>query len=471
MLKEFQNTPESIGSILNFIASNKVKFVEFKFIDLFGNNFSIVRPSKAVDKNIFENGIAFDGSSIKGWKHINNSDTIAIPDASKYFFDSFVTEPTIVVYCYILDECGTKLYSKDPRSVAFRAEQYLKKSGIADTAFFGPELEFFIFDRVLSSVSPYGSHFIIESVEFKNKNNQTGYEIDVKNGYFACTPHDTIKNMMYEMSDLMEKAGLTVELFHREVASAQAEIGIKYDSLINAATNCYIYKHIVKNVASKYGKTATFMPKPIFGDNGSGMHIHQSLWKDGKNLFIGDKECGLSEMALYYIGGIIKYGKALNAFCNPSTNSYKRLVPGFEAPVILAYSACNRSASIRIPIITSANAKRIETRFPDPSCNSYLAMSALMIAGLQGIKNKINPGHAAIENLYELPDEDKNKYPVVATDLWEALETLDKDRAIFTESGVFTNDLIDTFIACKKEEYRNINMISTPIEFEKYYTC
>ena len=471
MTKEFSNTKASIDSILSYINQNNISFIEFRFIDLFGNNFRILKPVKMINYDSFVEGFTFDGSSIDGWKNINNSDTLAMPDASSYFIDEFASMPTLVIFCYIMSDCGVNLYNRDPKTVAFRAQKYLQTLGIADVAYFGPELEFFIFDSFSSKISSYETNFVIDSVEMKGKNAGTGYEIAPKTGYFATTPRDSMGDIMIDMVNSLENAGLTIELFHREVATAQAEIGFKYSDLMGAATNCYIYKNVVKNVAQNYGKTATFMPKPIFGDNGSGMHVHQSLWKDGKNLFIGDSSCGLSEMALYYIGGIIKHGKALNAFCNPTTNSYKRLVPGFEAPVILAYSECNRSASIRIPKITTPNAKRIEVRFPDPSANSFLAMSAMLMAGLDGIKNKIKPGEETNDNLYELPDEQKNKYPVVSGSLNEALNELNNSRSIFTVGGVFTDDLIDSFIKYKTEEARYIDMIPTPIEFEKYYSC
>ncbi len=471
MTKDFINTDESISKILSVIDSNNITFVEFRFLNLFGYNFRILKPRKAVDKNIFIDGFTFDGSSVDAWKKINNSDTLAMPDANSYFIDVFSPEPTLVIFCYIMSDCCNKLYNRDSKSVALKAQKYLQNSGIADVAYFGPELEFFVFDNVHSKVSPYESNLLISSLEFKDKQNSTGYEIAPKTGYFATTPHDSLNDILFEMVNCLGDAGLDVELFHREVASAQAEIGFKYSDLMGAATNCQIYKHIVKNVAYRYNKTATFMPKPIFQDNGSGMHVHQSLWKDGKNLFIGDKNCGLSEMALYYIGGIIKYGKALNAFCNPTVNSYKRLVPGFEAPVILAYSANNRSASIRIPQITTPNARRIEVRFPDPSSNSFLAMSAMLMAGLYGIKNKIHPGENAVENLYELNAVDKNKYPTVAHNLDQALSELDINREVFTAGDVFTDDLIDSFIEYKRNEIRDINMIPAPIEFEKYYSC
>jgi len=463
--------------VLKMIADNEVKFVDFRFTDTRGKEQHVSVPAKAVDEDKFTSGHAFDGSSIAGWKGIEASDMLLMPDSGTATMDPFREEPTLNITCDVVEPSDGKGYARDPRSIAKRAEAYLKASGIGDTAYFGPEPEFFIFDSVTWNVDMAGCSVKINSEEASWS---TGKEFEggnlahrpaVKGGYFPVPPVDSLQDMRSEMCLILEQMGVPVEVHHHEVAGAgQCEIGTKFSTLVQRADWLQILKYVVLNVAHSYGKTATFMPKPIVGDNGSGMHVHQSIWKDGKNLFAGDKYAGLSDFALYYIGGVIKHARALNAITNPGTNSYKRLVPGFEAPVKLAYSARNRSASIRIPYVSNPKGRRIETRFPDPTANPYLAFAALMMAGLDGVQNKIHPGEPADKNLYDLPPEEDAKIPTVCSSLDQALEYLDKDREFLTRGGVFSNEMIDAYIALKMEEVTRFRMTTHPVEFDMYYS-
>jgi glutamine synthetase len=434
-------------------------------------------PVSAFGIDKFEDGHAFDGSSVAGWKGIQASDMQLMPDAASAYIDPFMDETTLVLTCDVVEPADGKGYDRDPRSIAKRGEAYLKSSGIGDTAYFGPEPEFFIFDSVEWKVDMSGSYCKIFSEEAawatadKFEGGNTGHRPTVKGGYFPVPPVDSLNDIRAQMCIALEACGVPVEVHHHEVATAgQCEIGTVFNTLVRRADQTQILKYIVHNVAHSYGKTATFMPKPIVGDNGSGMHVHQSIWKDGKNLFAGNGYAGLSDFALYYIGGIIKHARALNAITNPLTNSYKRLVPGYEAPVKLAYSARNRSASIRIPYVQSDKARRIETRFPDPGANPYLCFTALMMAGLDGVQNKIHPGDPADKNLYDLPPEEDAKIPTVCSSLDQALEYLDKDREFLTRGGVFSNEMIDAYIALKMEEVQRFRMTTHPIEYDMYYS-
>nr|MBL8411288.1 type I glutamate--ammonia ligase [Dechloromonas sp.] len=469
-------TPQDV---MKMVKENDAKFVDFRFTDTRGKEQHVTVPVSAFDEDKFENGHAFDGSSIAGWKGIQASDMQLMPDPDTAYIDPFFDETTVVLSCDVVDPADGRGYDRDPRSIAKRAEAYLKSSGIGDTAYFGPEPEFFIFDGVEWSVDMSGCNLKIHSAEAawnsgeKNEGNgATGHRPGVKGGYFPVPPVDSLHDIRSAMVLTLEALGVPVEVHHHEVANAgQCEIGTVFSTLVKRADWTQILKYVVHNVAHQYGKTATFMPKPIVGDNGSGMHVHQSIWKDGKNLFAGDGYAGLSETALFYIGGIIKHAKALNAITNPGTNSYKRLVPHYEAPVKLAYSAKNRSASIRIPYVASTKARRIETRFPDPIANPYLCFSALLMAGLDGIQNKIHPGDPADKNLYDLPPEEDALIPTVCASLEEALANLDKDREFLTRGGVFSNDWIDAYIALKMEEVNKIRMTTHPVEFDLYYSC
>jgi glutamine synthetase len=468
-------TPQDV---LKTIKENDVKFVDFRFTDTRGKEQHVGVPISAFDEDKFESGHAFDGSSIAGWKGIQASDMLLIPDPATAYIDPFFDETTLVLTCDVVEPTDGKGYDRDPRSIAKRAEAYLKSSGLGDTAYFGPEPEFFIFDSVEWKVDMSGCYVKIFSEEAawtsgeKIEGGNIGHRPSVKGGYFPVPPVDSFNDMRAAMCLALEACGVPVEVHHHEVATAgQNEIGTVFNTLVRRADQTQVLKYVVHNVAHQYGKTATFMPKPIVGDNGSGMHVHQSIWKDGKNLFAGNGYAGLSEFALFYIGGIIKHAKALNAITNPGTNSYKRLVPHYEAPVKLAYSAKNRSASIRVPFVTSDKARRIETRFPDPIANPYLCFSALMMAGLDGVQNKIHPGDPADKNLYDLPPEEDAKIPTVCASLDEALAALDKDRDFLTRGGVFSNDWIDSFIDLKMEEVNKLRMTTHPAEFELYYSC
>lgn len=468
----------SASDVLKLIKENDVKFIDFRFTDPRGKEQHTSIPVAMFEEDIFEDGQPFDGSSIAGWKGINSSDMILMPDASTAVMDPFTEEVTLNLRCDIIEPDTMEGYERDPRSVAKRAEAYLTSTGIADTAYFGPEPEFFIFDDVRWTTDMKGMSYAIDSDEAawntgkKMEGGNTGHRPGVKGGYFPVPPVDSLNDLRATMCLVLTQMGVTPEVHHHEVGTAgQCEIGTRFDTLVKRADQTQILKYVVLNVAHQYGKTATFMPKPIVGDNGSGMHVHQSLFKDGKNLFAGELYGGLSETALFYIGGVIKHARAINAFSNASTNSYKRLVPGFEAPVMLAYSARNRSASIRIPYVANPKGRRIEVRFPDPTGNPYLVFSALMMAGLDGIQNKIHPGDAADKDLYDLEPEEAANIPQVCSSLDQALDALDADREFLTTGGVFTNDLIDGYIKLKMQEVTRMRMSTHPVEFDMYYSC
>jgi glutamine synthetase len=467
----------SAENVMNLIKEKGAKFVDFRFTDFRGKEQHVTYPVSKIKLDTFTDGVMFDGSSISGWKGIEASDMILMPDAATAYLDPFADEPMINITCDIIEPSTMQGYERDPRSVARRAEEYLKSTGIADTAYFGPEPEFFIFDDIRWGADMSGCFVKIDSEEADWNSERVypdgnmGHRPGVKGGYFPVPPVDSLHDIRAAMCLAMEEIGLDVEVHHHEVATAgQCEIGVAFNTLIKKADEVQKLKYVVHNVAHSYGKTATFMPKPMVGDNGSGMHVHQSLGKDGVNLFAGNGYGGLSETALYYIGGIIKHARALNAITNPLTNSYKRLVPGFEAPVMLAYSARNRSASIRIPYVANPKARRIETRFPDPGANPYLAFAALMMAGLDGIQNKIHPGEAMDKDLYDLPPEEEKNIPTVCHALDQALDYLDKDRAFLTKGGVFTDDMIDAYIKLKMGEVTRMRMTTHPVEFDMYYS-
>jgi glutamine synthetase type I len=468
---------KTVADVMKMVKENEVKFVDFRFTDTRGKEQHVSVPVSHFDEDKFSSGHAFDGSSIAGWKGIEASDMLLMPDPNTANIDPFFEEPTLILSCDVLEPGDGKPYERDPRSLAKRAEAYLKSSGIGDAAYFGPEPEFFIFDQVQWSADMSGCFVKIGSEEapwstgkdFEGGN--MGHRPVLKGGYFPVPPVDSFQDMRSEMCLILESLGIPVEVHHHEVAApGQNELGTKFSTLVQRADWLQLQKYVIHNVAHAYGKTATFMPKPVVGDNGSGMHVHQSVWKDGKNLFAGDGYGGLSEFALYYIGGIIKHARALNAITNPGTNSYKRLVPGFEAPVKLAYSARNRSASIRIPYVANPKGRRIEARFPDPLCNPYLGFSALLMAGLDGVENKIHPGEAATKDLYHLPPEEDAKIPTVCHSLDQALEYLDKGRAFLTKGGVFTDAYIDAYIELKMQEVTRFRMTTHPIEFDMYYS-
>ena len=465
--------------VIKMIEANDVKFIDFRCTDTRGKEQHVTVPVSAFDVDKFEDGHAFDGSSFGGWKGIQASDMLLIPDPASAYLDPFFDDTTLVMFCDVVDPVDGRGYDRDPRSIAKRAEAYLKSTGIGDTAFFGPEPEFFIFDSVEWGVDMSGCHLKIYSDEAAWGNGERnergggiGHRPGVKGGYFPVPPVDSLHDIRSAMALTLESIGIPVEVHHHEVGTAgQCEIGTVFSTLVKRADWTQTFKYVVHNIAHQYGKTASFMPKPIVGDNGSGMHVHQSIWKNGKNLFAGNEYAGLSEMALFYIGGIIKHAKALNAITNPGTNSYKRLVPHYEAPVKLAYSAKNRSASIRVPHVASDKARRIETRFPDPIANPYLCFAALLMAGLDGIQNKIHPGEPADKNLYDLPPEEDSKIPTVCASLEEALAAIKHDREFLTRGGVFSNDWIDAYIELKMEEVNRIRMTTHPVEFELYYSC
>jgi glutamine synthetase len=462
---------------LDLIKDNEARWVDLRFTDTRGKEQHVTIPSKEVDEDFFEDGKMFDGSSIAGWKGINESDMILMPDDSTSMLDPFTDDATVILRCNVVEPSTMQGYDRDPRSVAQRAEEYLKSTGIGDTAYFGPEPEFFVFDDVKWHADMSGAMYAVHSEEAEWVSGHAfdegniGHRPRVKGGYFPVPPVDSLHDIRAAMCTAMEQMGLDVEVHHHEVGTAgQCEIGIRFNTLVNKGDEVQILKYCVHNVAHAYGKTATFMPKPLVGDNGSGMHCHQSISKDGENVFAGDGYAGLSESALYYIGGIIKHARALNAFTNASTNSYKRLVPGFEAPVMLAYSARNRSASIRIPYEPSPKGKRVEVRFPDPTANPYLAFAAMLMAGLDGIQNKIHPGDAADKDLYDLPPEEGKAIPTVSPSFETSLAALDEDRGFLTAGGVFSDDMIDAYIDLKKEEIERLNMTTHPVEFDLYYS-
>ena len=464
-------------TFLKLIKDEGAEYVDIRFTDPRGKLQHVTIVADLVDEDFIEEGFMFDGSSISGWKGIEASDMKLMLDTDSAYVDPFYAEKTICVHCNVVEPDTGEAYNRDPRGTALLAEAYLKSTGIGDVAYMGPEAEFFVFDDVKWHSDMSGAGYTINSEEAAWSSNHhfddgnIGHRPKVKGGYFPVPPVDSLHDIRAAMCSAMEQMGLAVEVHHHEVGTAgQCEIGVRFNTLVAKADEVQILKYCVHNVAHAYGKTATFMPKPLVGDNGSGMHVHQSIAKDGDNTFAGDGYSGLSDTALYYIGGIIKHARALNAFTNASTNSYKRLVPGFEAPVMLAYSARNRSASIRIPYEASPKGKRIEARFPDPTANPYLAFAAMLMAGLDGIQNKIHPGEAADKDLYDLPAEEALSIPTVASSFEMALDALDADREFLTRGGVFTDDMIDGYIELKREEIERLNMTTHPVEFDLYYS-
>jgi len=467
----------SSQEVMTLIKEQEVRFVDLRFCDTRGKEQHVTVPAGVVDDEFFEDGKMFDGSSIAGWKGINESDMVLMPDVESAVMDPFSDEATLILRCDVLEPATMQGYDRDPRSLAKRAEAYLKSTGVADTALFGPEPEFFVLDDVRWGADISGAFYKVDSAEAAWNSEQVfddgniGHRPGVKGGYFPVPPVDSLADLRSVMCLTLEELGVPVEVHHHEVATAgQCEIGTRFNSLLRKADELLIMKYVVQNVAHQFGKTATFMPKPLVGDNGSGMHVHQSLMKDGKNLFAGEKYAGLSETALHYIGGIFRHARALNAFTNATTNSYKRLVPGFEAPVLLAYSARNRSASCRIPYVSSPKARRIEVRFPDSCGNPYLMFAALMMAGLDGIQNKIEPGPPMDKDLYDLPPEEERDIPTVCHSLDQALAALDADREFLKAGGVFTDDMIDGYIALKMQEVTRFRMTTHPVEFDLYYS-
>ncbi len=462
--------------VLEMIKENDVKYVDFRFTDPRGKWQHISQHVSTVDEDLLTDGIMFDGSSIEGWKAINESDMSLIPDLKTAVMDPFAAQPMLVLYCDVIEPSTGQPYSRCPRSTAKRAEAYIKSGGFGDTAYFGPEAEFFVFDDVRFENSMNRCFFEFDSDEGPYTSGKVyeegnwGHRPRIKGGYFPVPPVDSATDLRAEMVSTMAEMGLSMEKHHHEVAPSQHELGLKFDTLVRSADNMQIYKYVVHMVAHAYGKTATFMPKPVFGDNGSGMHTHQSVWKGNKNTFAGSLYADLSESCLFYIGGIIKHARALNAFTNPLTNSYKRLVPGFEAPVLLAYSSRNRSASCRIPHAASPNGKRVEVRFPDPGANPYYAFSAMLMAGLDGIENRIHPGDAMDKNLYDLPPEERYNVPTVCGSLRQALEAMDADRDFLKKGDVFTDDQIDGYLELKWEEVVRFETAPHPIEFDMYYS-
>ena len=463
-------------TVLDFIKDNDINYVDLRFTDPRGKMQHVTQHVDTIDEDALTEGFMFDGSSIAGWKAINESDMTLMPDLSRFYIDPFFAQPTLALFCDVLDPATMQPYERDPRSTAKAALAHMASAGIAETAYFGPEAEFFLFDDVKCELGANIGMYKVDSVEGPYNTGRDyeegnmGHRPGVKGGYFPVPPVDSGQDIRSEMLSVMSEMGVPVEKHHHEVAPSQHELGMMFGTLIETADNLQLYKYSVHQVAHAYGVTATFMPKPIVGDNGSGMHVHQSLWKEGTPLFAGNGYADLSEMALHYIGGIIKHAKSLNAFTNPSTNSYKRLIPGFEAPVLLAYSSRNRSASCRIPFVNSPKGKRVEVRFPDPMANPYLSFSAMLMAGLDGIRNKIHPGEAMDKDLYDLPPEELKDIPTVCGSLREALESLDADREYLTSGDVFTNDQIDAYIELKMEEVYAFEHTPHPIEFQMYYS-
>jgi len=462
--------------ILRDIKDKDVKFLDLRFTDPRGKLQHVTMDCGIVDEDMFADGVMFDGSSIAGWKAINESDMILMPDPETAHMDPFFGQATMSIFCDILEPSTGEAYNRDPRTTAKKAEAYLKSSGIGDTISMGPEAEFFVFDDVRFNTNPYDTGFKLDSIELPSnmpteyESGNLGHRPRTKGGYFPVPPIDSAQDMRSEMLSVMTEMGVVVEKHHHEVGAAQHELGLKFDHMTRIADKMQIYKYVVHQVAHSYGKSATFMPKPIYGDNGTGMHVHQSIWKDGKPMFAGDLYADLSEMCLFYIGGILKHARAINAFTNPTTNSYKRLVPGYEAPVLLAYSARNRSASCRIPYGTSPKSKRIEIRFPDPSANPYLGYTALLMAGLDGIRNRIHPGDPMDKDLYDLPPEELKDIPTVCHSLREALTHLDADREFLKAGGVMDDDQIDAYLALKWEENERYEQTPHPVEFDLYYS-
>lgn len=470
---KFKNPAE----LLKYIDEHEVQFIDLNFTDLRGKWHHMTLHADIFDADMIKNGVYFDGSSIEGWQSIDKSDMTMIPDITHVVNDPFAAQRTIKIFCDIHDPETGEGYNKDPRSVAKAAEEYIKKSGAGDTAYFGPEAEFFIFDDVKINTEPNHVGFQIDSEEMPHNAGRTydtgnmGHRPGVKGGYVPEAPVDALSDIRGEMLTVLKSMGVAVEKHHHEVAPAQCELGILYSTLVGGADNIQLYKHVVHNVANSYGKTATFMPKPVYGDNGSGMHVHQSIWNKGKPLFAGNEYAGLSETALFYIGGIIKHARALNAFTNPATNSYKRLVPGYEAPVLLAYSARNRSAACRIPQSEGANGKRVEVRFPDPVANPYLSFAAMLMAGLDGIENKIHPGDAMDKDLYALPEKELKKIPTVCHSLRAAIDALRDNHDFLLKGDVFSKDLIESYIDLKMEEIDLYETMIHPAEYHMYYSA
>ena len=467
---------DAVKKVFEMIKDNDVAFVDFRFTDPRGKWQHTAQTVNTVEEEVFEEGIMFDGSSIAGWRGIQESDMTLVPDPTTATLDPFTAQPSLVLFCDVREPVSGQSYSRDPRSTAKKAEAYLQSSGVGDTAFFGPEPEFFVFDDVRWDVSMNNTFYRIDSDEGPyNTGNELeggnpGHRPGIKGGYFPVPPVDTMTDLRAEMVSTLMELGVEMEKHHHEVAPSQNELGIKFAGLVRCADNVQLYKYVVHQVAHSYGKTATFLPKPIIDDNGSGMHVHQSIFKDGKSSFAGNGYADLSETALYYIGGIIKHAQAINAFTNPTTNSYKRLVPGFEAPVLLAYSARNRSASCRIPFASSPNGKRVEVRFPDASSNPYLAFTSMLMAGLDGIQNRIHPGEAMDKNLYDLPPEELQDIPTVCASLREAVTALDKDREFLVKGDVFTDEQISAYIELKWEEIYRFEHTPHPVEFDMYYS-
>jgi len=462
--------------VLKAIKDNDVKYVDLRFTDPRGKWQHVTFDLLLVDEDFLTNGTMFDGSSIAGWKAINESDMVLKPDCATAVLDPFAAQTSLIIFCDVHEPGSGQPYERDPRSISKKAEKYLASSGIGDTAYFGPEAEFFVFDDVRFKVGMNGAMYEVDAEEGpwasdkKFPDGNTGHRPPIKGGYFPVPPVDGASDLRAEMLSVMADMGLDVEKHHHEVAPSQHELGAKFETLVKSADFMQIYKYVVHNVAHQYGKTATFMPKPIKGDNGSGMHVHQSVWKGNKPLFAGSGYADLSDTALFYIGGIIKHAKAINAFTNPTTNSYKRLIPGFEAPVLLAYSSRNRSASCRIPYVASPKGKRVEVRFPDPAANPYLGYAAMLMAGLDGIQNRIHPGDPMDKNLYDLPPEELKDVPQVCGSLREAVENLRADHAFLTKGDVFTNDQIDSYIELKYEEIYAFEHTPHPIEYQMYYS-
>ena len=464
------------NDLLKRIKDEDIKFLDLRFTDPRGKMQHVTMDVGIVDEDMFADGVMFDGSSIAGWKAINESDMTLMPDLETAHMDPFFAHSTMSIFCDVLDPVSGEGYNRDPRMTAKRAEAYLQSTGIGDTVYVGPEAEFFIFDDVRFSADPYNTGFSLDGGELPSnmgseyEAGNMGHRPRTKGGYFPVPPIDSAQDIRSEMLTTLTEMGVTVEKHHHEVAAAQHELGLLFDTMTRNADKMQIYKYAVHQVAHSFGKTATFMPKPVYGDNGTGMHVHQSIWKDGNPTFAGDQYAGLSESCLFYIGGIIKHAKALNAFTNPSTNSYKRLVPGFEAPVLLAYSARNRSASCRIPFGSSPKSKRVEVRFPDPTANPYLGFAAMLMAGLDGIRNKLHPGDAMDEDLYDLPPKRLKRIPTVSASLREALECLQKDNKFLQEGGVFDQDQIDAYVELKMEEVIRFEHTPHPVEFDMYYS-
>jgi glutamine synthetase len=462
--------------VLDMIKEHDVQYVDLRFTDPRGKWQHTAQHVSTVNDDFFENGIMFDGSSIAGWKAINESDMTLMPDCDTAVMDPFTAQPQLILFCDIHEPLTGLPYNRDPRSVAKKALAYMDSAGIGDTAYFGPEAEFFVFDDVRFENSMNRTFYEIDSDEGPYNSGEMmdggniGHRPGIKGGYFPVPPVDAGTDMRAEMVTLMVQMGLDMEKHHHEVAPSQHELGLKFNSLIGSADGMQIYKYVVHMVAHQYGKTATFMPKPVAGDNGSGMHTHQSIWKDGKPMFAGSGYADLSETALFYIGGIIKHARAINAFSNASTNSYKRLIPGFEAPVLLAYSARNRSASCRIPFSESPNGKRVEIRFPDATANPYLAFTAMLMAGLDGIQNKIHPGDPMDKDLYDLPPEEIADVPTVCSSLRQAIDSLYTDRDFLKKGDVMSDDMIDGYLALKEEEVLIFEQAPHPIEFQMYYS-